>query len=175
MEQPVWFRISTCEACVTQAFNRILRFSSLSFLFRCISRLGNGVFWYTLIIVLYLIQGPQALLAIVQMIVTGLTATILFKWLKQKTVRPRPYAQFPHIRCLIAPLDQFSFPSGHTLHAVTFSIVAIVYYPVLTWLLIPFTVLVAISRLVLGLHYLTDVLAGALIGGAVAGASFLVF
>jgi undecaprenyl-diphosphatase len=34
------------------------------------------------------------------------------------------------------------------------------------WALIPFTLLVAISRLVLGLHYLSDVLVGALIGGS---------
>jgi len=36
------------------------------------------------------------------------------------------------------------------------------------WLLLPFAMAIAISRLVLGLHYLSDVLAGALLGGMIA-------
>ncbi len=70
------------------------------------------------------------------------------------------------------PLDAFSFPSGHTLHAVAFSIVAIAYYPALAWVLVPFSLLVAMSRLVLGLHYPSDVLAGAALGALIAWLSF---
>ena len=39
------------------------------------------------------------------------------------------------IRAWVAPLDEFSFPSGHTLHAVAFTVVALAHYPVLAWLL----------------------------------------
>jgi undecaprenyl-diphosphatase len=71
------------------------------------------------------------------------------------------------------PLDHFSFPSGHTLHAMAFSLVALFYYPHLAWLLLPFTLLVALSRVVLGLHYPSDVMAGAALGVLIAEASFL--
>jgi len=54
-----------------------------------------------------------------------------------------------------------------------FSIIAISYYPQLSVILLPFTIMVALSRVVLGLHYPSDVLAGALIGSAIAGLSFL--
>jgi len=64
----------------------------------------------------------------------------------------------------VAPLDEFSFPSGHTLHAVTFTIIALAYAPLLAPLLLPFALLVAASRVVLGLHYPSDVLAATLIG-----------
>ncbi|MFP4516233.1 MAG: phosphatase PAP2 family protein, partial [Desulfovibrionales bacterium] len=72
-----------------------------------------------------------------------------------------------------APLDWYSFPSGHTLHAVSFTIVVMAYFPVLGLVLIPFSVLIALSRLVLGLHYPSDVLAGSCIGAMVAFCSFL--
>jgi len=72
------------------------------------------------------------------------------------------------------PLDQFSFPSGHTLHAVIFSMVAIHYYPMLSVALIPFTILVGLSRPILGLHYPSDVLVGAFIGILISTLSFYI-
>jgi undecaprenyl-diphosphatase len=99
---------------------------------------------------------------------TGLVCTLIYKWLKSKTSRPRPFAVENAVRAGADPLDPFSFPSGHTLHAVAFSVVAIAFHPVLAWLLAPFTLLVAISRVVLGLHYPSDVLAGAALGALLA-------
>lgn len=137
-------------------------------LLRLASRLGDGVFWYALMAALLGWHGLAALPAVLHMIVAGLTGTLLYKWLKGATERPRPYQACPSICCLTAPLDRFSFPSGHTLHAVVFSIVATAYYPALGWLVWPFTALVALSRLVLGLHYVSDVLVGAVLGGSIA-------
>jgi len=139
--------------------------------FGVVSRLGNGVFWYVLMLALLAWDGTDAVPAVLHMTVLGLVCTVLYKWLKSRTLRPRPFHLHREIVYSVAPLDQFSFPSGHTLHAVAFSIVALAYYPALFWLVVPFTVLVALSRLVLGLHYPTDVLAGALLGATLAGAS----
>jgi undecaprenyl-diphosphatase len=63
---------------------------------------------------------------------------MLYRWLKAKTSRPRPYLVNRAITCNARPLDQFSFPSRHTLHAVAFTAIAIAYYPQLAFLLIPF-------------------------------------
>jgi undecaprenyl-diphosphatase len=132
--------------------------------FRLISRLGDGIFWYCLALWLLVQNQASAIQPVLHMIAVGLVCTVIYKWLKHKTHRPRPFDAHLGISCGTAPLDQFSFPSGHTLHAVAFSTVALAYYPALAWLLLPFTALVAISRLVLGLHYPSDVLAGVLIG-----------
>ena len=164
-------RIQTWDETWCLRFNRASISPSIRHAFRLVSRLGDGIFWYGLMLWLLAIYQATALLPVLHMIAAGLVCTILYKWLKRKTHRPRPFTKNRGINCGIAPLDQFSFPSGHTLHAVAFSVVALAYYPALAWLLLPFTVLVAVSRLVLGLHYPSDVLAGILIGATISGLS----
>jgi len=145
----------------------------LRMLFRAVSRLGDGVFWYALMFLLLAAYGTAAIAPVLHMVAAGLAGTILYRWLKAKTLRPRPYQVNQAISCNARPLDQFSFPSGHTLHAFAFTTIAIAYYPQLAFLLIPFACMVALSRVVLGLHYPSDVLAGAAIGAAIAGLSLV--
>lgn len=133
-------------------------------LFVAISRLGDGVFWYLLMLALPLYFGRQGAMVSVQMVAAGLVALFTYKWLKSQLVRERPFASDERIVCGAAPLDRYSFPSGHTLHAVLFASLVMSAFPDLWPILLPFTLLVALSRVVLGLHYPSDVLVGAAIG-----------
>ena len=151
--------------------NRWGEWNGIRRFFALVSRLGDGVFWYLLMALLIVFDGWTGLAASAHLAATGVIALTLYKLLKRWTRRPRPFASDVRIRAWVAPLDEFSFPSGHTLHAVAFSIVAIAHYPVLAPVLVPFTASVAISRVVLGLHYPTDVLAAMCIGTALAGCS----
>jgi undecaprenyl-diphosphatase len=139
--------------------------------FGIISRLGDGGFWYGLMIVLAVLGGTRGIVAALQMLGTGLVAWLLYRTLKLHTRRPRPFRAHPDVTARAAVLDEYSFPSGHTLHAVSFTIVAVAWFPFLALPLTVFTVLVAMSRVVLGLHYPTDVLAGVLIGTALGAVS----
>jgi len=141
--------------------------------FRVVSRLGDGALWYSLMIGILIINGVQGATPVLHMAITGLLGTLVYKWLKGKTLRPRPYEVHQDVWLTGKPLDKFSFPSGHTLHAVIFSLVALSYYPQLAMIVLPFTVMIGLSRVVLGLHYPSDVLAGAGIGALIAGLSFL--
>lgn len=155
--------------------NRVCHYQHTEKFFALVSKLGDGPLWYALILILPLLYGSEAITTSLTMILVGLGGLACYKWLKAGTTRPRPYTVSQHIRLGTAPLDQFSFPSGHTLHAVGFTLVSCYQFPELGWLLIPFASLVAISRVVLGLHYPSDVLAGASLGAlfALLGISLL--
>lgn len=144
--------------------NRWLARRALARMFGTISRLGDGAFWYALMVAIALIGGPLGRIAALHMALTGLVAAALYRLLKRWTRRPRPFRTHIEIIAHVPPLDEFSFPSGHTLHAVCFSIIALSYFPLLAPLLVPFALLVAASRVVLGLHYPSDVFAATLIG-----------
>lgn len=152
--------------------NAGLRYFGVLRAFQALSWLGNGIFWYALMLSLLIVHRGEALQPVLHMIFVGAVCTAAYKMLKRRTLRPRPFQAMTSIAAGAPALDKFSFPSGHTLHAVAFTLVACLHYPVLAALLVPFTLLTAASRVVLGLHYPSDVLAGAAIGALVAAASF---
>lgn len=139
--------------------------------FKAISRLGDGAFWYTLMALVVLADGWDGLGVSAHLAATGGTAVLMYRRLKRWTRRARPCNKDLRIRAWVAPLDEFSFPSGHTLHAVAFSLVAIAHYPALAWVLVPFAASVGASRVVLGVHYPSDVIAATAIGSALAAVS----
>ncbi len=132
--------------------------------FAAVSRLGDGVAWYGLILAVAGLGGAEGRAAALQMTLTGLALTGLYKLMKHGVARPRPCDVFAQVCAIVPPLDRFSFPSGHTMHAVAFTWMATAFAPALGVLLIPFTAMVMLSRMVLGLHYPSDVAAGATIG-----------
>ncbi len=160
-----WYQLDL-NLCI--GFNRLSAYRIPELFFRFISRMGNGVFWYSLILILPSLYGEPGWQAALHMLLAGLPALLVYKVLKKTTSRQRPCNLHPRVRQKTASLDQFSFPSGHTLHAVNFTLVCSAYLPELAAPLASFSALVALSRPVLGLHYPSDVLAGAAIGTVMA-------
>jgi undecaprenyl-diphosphatase len=164
----VFRRIDAFEHAWCLRLNRGCRRDTVRQVFAIISRLGDGVFWYSLTALLPIVYGQQGLFAAARMFVVGMVGLALYKWLKARLIRERPCVSLIGIVRGTTPLDRYSFPSGHTLHAVSFSILLTASFPELAWLCVPFAILVAVSRVVLGLHYPSDVFAGAVIGAALA-------
>lgn len=168
-EALAWLDQAELAAC--RRFNRMVRLAGMLRLFQVASRLGDGVLWYTLIAGIALFFGETGRALALQCAVAGPVGLGIYRALKNVLVRERPYITHHAIVLAGKPLDRFSFPSGHTLHAVSFTLIICSGLPLLALLLVPAALIIAASRVVLGLHYPTDVVAGGLLGASIASAT----
>jgi undecaprenyl-diphosphatase len=141
---------------------------SVLLLFVTVSWFGDGLVWYTAMGALPWIGGAIGEKVAVYMLALGAVNLVFYKALKLRVARPRPYVSCPGIRARCKSLDEFSFPSGHTMHAVAYSLLLSHFYPPMAPVLWSFTTLIALSRVVLGLHFPSDVVIGAAIGAVTA-------
>jgi undecaprenyl-diphosphatase len=153
---------------VCGALNRMSRPPKIKKFFVVVSWLGDGKVWYLLMVALPLLYGDKGVATSWAMVQVGFLNFALYRMIKRVTGRARPCAVSADITLGTPPLDQYSFPSGHTMHAVAFSLVVMAHHPEFAGVLMAFSSLIASSRIILGLHYPTDVVAGGLIGGYVA-------
>lgn len=133
-------------------------------LLRLASRLGDWPAWVLLIALQPLLHGPLGWRLMLHFGLTALVAISLYRLIKTRLCRERPSITFRAIPCREPPRDRYSFPSGHTLHAVIFSLLTAATQPWLLLLVLPLALLIALSRVGLGLHYISDVIGGALLG-----------
>src|SRR5688572_16812543 len=166
-------RFDAAELRFCRYLNRSSRLSVVRDGFRAVSWLGDGWGWYAVMIALPVVYGMAGAVAALHMALTGAAGLLVYKLIKNRAVRERPYITHSAIECASAPLDRYSFPSGHTLHAVAFTLLLTTYFPEWTAAIVALAALVALSRVILGLHYPTDVAAGAALGGVLGFGSVL--
>ena len=164
-------RLDAWEADFCLRCNRLARIPAVRRYFSVVSRLGDGIAWYAMLAVLPIAIGMSALRPSLHMALTAFAGVCVYKLIKGLLNRERPFASHAAVKALLPPLDRYSFPSGHTLHAVIFTCMLWHYYPALLVVALPFALSVALSRVMLGLHYPTDVMAGAAVGALLAWSS----
>jgi undecaprenyl-diphosphatase len=136
------------------------------------SRGGDGWLWSAIGLILLFFGGARRFDALGAGFVSVGAGQLAFFVLKRVIGRERPCATEPHCWSILLPPDRFSFPSGHTITAFAIAISLGLYYPALLLGLVFCALSVGASRMILGLHYLSDVLAGILIGVTIGVAAF---
>lgn len=139
------------------------------------TRAGDGWLWYVTGIFILLFGGESRFTAVAAAASAAFIGFCTFVSIKKVSGRKRPCAIEPHCWAHLLPPDQFSFPSGHTITAFAVAISVSAFYPNLFTPLLFCAISIAISRILLGMHFLSDVVVGAILGSGFALTSYSVF
>jgi undecaprenyl-diphosphatase len=145
----------------TNSYRRLARIC------RYISCTGDGELYVLLIATLYWQYGWQNSLLQALVMAFCLERPLYFI-LKNSFRRNRPAAAINDFQSLVKPSDKFSFPSGHTSAAFMVALLISGFLPVLLIPLCVWAAAIGISRVVLGVHFPTDILVGCLMGSSIA-------
>lgn len=139
------------------------------------TRGGDGWLWSAIGIALLLSGDPQRFHAVEAGVTAVAAGILIFHKIKRVVGRTRPRDIEPHCWACIITRDRFSFPSGHSTTAFAVAITLGSYYPDALPLLLVLAANVAISRVIVGMHFLSDVLVGAAMGSLLGYVAFQTF
>ena len=131
---------------------------------KAVSRSGDGYMQLCLPLALWWFAGPAAEPLIATLVLAFAIERPIYWLLKNTLKRRRPPEAIPAFDSLVIASDRFSFPSGHTAAAFLFALVVYCYFPWLGMGLFVWAGMVGMSRVILGVHFPTDIIAGAALG-----------
>ena len=136
------------------------------------TRAGDGWLWGAIGIALLISSDPQRFRAVEAGFGAVAAGVLIFHKIKRVVGRIRPRDIEPHCWARIVTRDRFSFPSGHSTTAFAVAMSLGSFYPEALPLLIIMAVNVAVSRVIVGMHFLSDVLVGSGMGALLGYAAF---
>lgn len=140
----------------------------LETLIRFVSFTGDGYLYLLMGLSLPLLFPDQG----TTFLITGLLAFVIelpIYWvLKKSFKRRRPFHVVQALAPVFKPSDEFSFPSGHTTAAFMIAGITSICFPGISLVAYTWAALIGLSRIMLRVHFISDVLAGMLLGSLIA-------
>lgn len=133
-------------------------------LIRLISRTGDGPLYVVTGISILLLDDTLGVPFFFAALMAFIIDVSCYLIMKNVIKRDRPQQKLAGFRALIEPSDQFSFPSGHTAAAFLFATLCLYFYPTYALAVFIWASLIGLSRVLLGVHFPGDILAGIALG-----------
>ena len=159
-----WVKVGRCDENASRKLYLFLQHPRLVRALQWVSWWGDGPLWVLLILGLPLVQGERGFVVGLSILMAALINVTCFRPIKKQVKRLRPFVRFPDIIAKTKAGGEFGFPSSHTVHAISFLVVLGALQPVLASIVGPLVILIAFSRVILGVHYLGDILAACVLG-----------
>lgn len=167
--------IQTLDAEILLFFQEYIRCPVLTAIFSFITMLGSG--GLLPIVTSFVLMLPKKTRKVGFICATALLLSFLFNNLliKNLVARVRPYEVIEGLKLITKRATDYSFPSGHTANTCVVAFVIFVFAPKKIGIpVLIFSVLMGISRIYLGVHYPSDVVAGFLSGGGIGYVSAII-
>lgn len=140
-----------------------------------LSRTGDGHLYLLIGLLLWAFEPHKGELFLFTALMAYALEIPVYLFLKKLFKRPRPCDLFTNFKAHITPSDKFSLPSGHTAAAFLMACMLANFYPVFAPLAFLWASGIGLSRVLLGVHYPSDVVIGAMLGATIAAISLQAF
>ena len=142
-----------------------------------LSKTADGPLYLLLVSSLFVLDCADAWPFFQLLLISFAIELPLYLLLKNSIKRARPADVLSAYICAhIVPSDRFSLPSGHTAGAFVIASAVAVFFPAVVWLVLCWAAAIGLSRIMLGVHFPLDVIAGAILGSVCCAlAYFLIF
>lgn len=152
------------DAAIVLFFQENLRSALLDPIMLFVTTIGEvGAVWLLTGLVLLLFKKTRrgGLVMLLSLLLGFVLNNLIIKNLVQ---RPRPYVSWPEISSAVGAVSEWSFASGHATSSFACATALALCFGKKGALAYILAVLIAVSRVYIGVHYPTDILAGAVIG-----------
>lgn len=161
-------RLAALDADLFLRINCLLRYFRLERIVRMVSFTGDGYLYVALSVILPLLYPEEGLHFLLSGLLCFAIELPIYWVLKHSFKRRRPFHVVQALAPLLQPSDEFSFPSGHTTAAFMVACLISVFFPAASALAFSWASLIGMSRVMLRVHFISDVMAGVLLGTGIA-------